>query len=192
VIPLNSIHGSPNKEEGKKDMKEISRRAMKASIAILLISLISVSVYATYHWWNTKPITMNAFISTSLELGVYSDPECLHNLTNVDWGGYGAGYKNMTVYYKNLGNDKGYFSWNLTGTGWTLVSSPYIHYTDGKFNFTLCTGDPYRLNTPIEPNTENLLSSGEIGSLNMVCWTEGYLAVSSAWTVYFNFYDNLS
>jgi len=182
-------------------MKEISKRTLKIAVAILLIGLISTS-YAVYHLWITKEIGMNAKISTVLNLGIYEDEQCTIPITTYDWGDYGAGEKIKAIYLKNLGNDKGYFVWNTTGSGWTLMSNIVsgincYYYTDGHFNFTvgsLTYPDP---NYEIYPEgaTENhyyLINPGEVRLLYMHCWTQAYLACESSWTLYFKFYDNLA
>jgi hypothetical protein len=177
-----------------------TNKMLKISIGILLIALISTS-YAVYHLWTTKEIGMSAKISTVLNLGIYEDEQCTIPLTTYNWGDYGAGDKTKAIYIKNLGNDKGYFVWNTTGSGWTLMSNIYhnancYYYTDGNFNFTVGSAtypDPNNVIYP-EGATEDhyyLLNPGEVRLLYMHCWTQAYFACESSWTLYFKFYDNL-
>jgi len=182
-------------------MKEISKRTLKIAIAILLIGLISTT-YAVYHLWTTRQIGMNAYISTSLNLRIYSDPNCTQELTEIAWGDYGKGEQYKVFYFKNLGNDKGYMTWKMNTTGWTLQQVPYLgsyyyFYGDQHFNFTICGGDQapglqYSVNPEGSGETTYIeLQPRTIGHLWMRCWTDATLAYNSTWTVFFNFYDNL-
>jgi len=181
---------------------KLSKKAMKIGNIALIIVLLTTTIVFAYNWWTTKEIPMSAYISTVLDLGLYMDSGCTIPFTSYDWGEYGAGVKNVTIYLKNLGNDIGYYTWNMSGTGWTLqVTGPYndyYYYSDNKFNFTICWGDPpFDISHAFYPDGTpqceyRSLNPGEVTHYTMYCWTSHYLAYSSSWTVFFHFYDNLA
>ena len=186
---------------------EASKRVLKVAVAVLMLALVGAS-YATYHLWTTKQVSNNARISTVLNLGLYNDSSLQFPLTSIDWGDFGAGGKDVKIYFKNLGNDVGYLTWNLTTQGWTLkthgdsVYNYWYYYTNGNFNFSICGGDSspdlsVRMNPedsydPYPEVTYLSLQSGEVGHLWLRCWTEKTTPCQSNWNIHLNLYDNLS
>jgi len=183
---------------------EISKKVLKIATIALSIALIS-SCFAVYHLWTTKTVTMNARITTFLDLAVFLDKEETIPLTTYDWGEYGAGDKWLEFYFKNLGNDIGYLTYNLTGSGWILkktsgLSHNYYYYTDNNFNFSIfgsTDGINPSLLCPVNPEGSGETTYGPLNALEsgywfMRCWTTSALAGSSCWTLNFKLYDNLA
>jgi hypothetical protein len=170
----------------------LSKKVLKISVAILMLSLLTTLGFA-YHLWVTRQVTMTAIISTTLDFKLYNDSSLQYELTSIDWGEFGSGEKYKLFYFKNLGNDKGYFNWNLTGTNWTYITDFPPHYTDTTFNFTIYSGDEIEpnLGQVLYPNHYWELPYNTVGHAWMKCWTEGYLPASASWTLTFTFYDNL-
>jgi hypothetical protein len=125
----------------------------------------------------TRPIGFHAFIRTTINLEVYSDPECTIPLTIHDYGDYGAGEKNFYAYIKNLGNDVIHVCYNLTsGTNWVQIAD---HYTDGVFEFAIFT-DQYSV---WNPNAFINIPYNGIQQIWLKCWTSAFLPYDTSWTI---------
>ncbi|MEM3688136.1 MAG: hypothetical protein QXW80_03090 [Candidatus Micrarchaeia archaeon] len=175
-------------------MKE---KTYKIIIAILLVSTVVASVLA-YNFWLQRQYTFMAKISTNIDFKIYWDLDCTQEFTGYDFGTFGAGSKSITLYLKNLSNDKARFCWNITTEGWTINYFPNSnqYYTNGVFNFTIYryhkvpddptawVWNPNYLGYLEEPNT--------IVAITLRCWTNAYQASSASWTVTWYAYDNLS
>jgi hypothetical protein len=59
---------------------------------------------------------------TTINVGVYSDSSCTHNLTSIDWGTISPGNSvTRTIYVKNTGNSQ--ITLSLTKTNWNPASA---------------------------------------------------------------------
>jgi hypothetical protein len=78
----------------------------KIAIALSVLALIAIALTTTTYGAlsTTKNVNSSGSITTSANLGVYSDSACTVPLTSIDWGTVApGGTTTKTVYIKNIG-----------------------------------------------------------------------------------------
>jgi hypothetical protein len=78
----------------------------KIAIALSALTLIAIALTTTTYGAlsTTKNVNSSGSITTSANLGVYSDSACTVPLTSIDWGTLAPGSTTTkTVYIKNIG-----------------------------------------------------------------------------------------
>jgi hypothetical protein len=81
-------------------------RKQKIAIALSALALIAIALTTTTYGAlsTTKNVNSSGSITTSANLGVYSDSACSVPLTSIDWGTLEpGGMTTKTVYLKNIG-----------------------------------------------------------------------------------------
>lgn len=114
-----------------------------AKIMVIALTITALTLAAT----TFAAITVNqnvgstGTITTTPNIGVYSDSACTQNLTSITWGSIAAGSSTTrTVYVKNTGtgtltlSDPTISNWNPTG------ASPYITISWDKTGTQLTAG----------------------------------------------------
>jgi archaellum component FlaG (FlaF/FlaG flagellin family) len=93
-----------------KDPKILALVLTIAAVATTTLTYAAITV--------TQDVNSSGTITTSPNIGVYSDSACHNNLTSIDWGSVAAGENvSQTIYVKNTGT--GIMTLSLTVSGWT-------------------------------------------------------------------------
>jgi len=87
-----------------------------------------------------KNVASSGTITTSPNLGVYSDSGCTINMTSINWGSVGAGSSvTQTVYVKNTGT--GSLTLGLSTSNWNpSIASTYLSITWNQQGTQLAAG----------------------------------------------------
>jgi hypothetical protein len=104
-------------QEGTGEKIMAAVRASKITIVILTVVALAL-VGSTLAAINvSQNVTSNGSISTSPNIGVFSDSGCSANMTSVNWGSVAAGSSvTRTFYVKNTGT--GSLSLSLAANSW--------------------------------------------------------------------------
>jgi hypothetical protein len=116
------------------------RHIASASAGVILIGLfLFVTTYAALTTTTTISAT-GTVITTSPNLGVYSNSACTITLSTINWGSILAGTNTtQTVYVKNTGT--GTITLSLAASNWNPAgASTYLTITWNKQGATLTTG----------------------------------------------------
>jgi hypothetical protein len=117
-------------------MQKITR-ILPLTLALIALA-ITVTTYAAIT--TTKDVSSTGTITTSANLGVYSDSACTNALSTISWGSVTAGTNaTQTIYVKNTGT--GTMTLNLSTNNWTPTNAnTYITITWNKNGSTLSAG----------------------------------------------------
>jgi len=117
-------------------MRKITR-ILPLTLALIALA-ITVTTYAAIT--TTKDVSSTGTITTSANLGIYSDSACTNALSTISWGSVTAGTNaTQTIYVKNTGT--GTMTLNLSTNSWTPTNAnTYITITWNKNGSTLSAG----------------------------------------------------
>ncbi len=104
---------------------QISRAAKLAIVALIAVALaltVTTLVPTLSAVTSSKSVASSGTITTSPNLGVFSDSACTINMTAINWGSVEAGGTiTQTVYVKNVGT--GTMTLSLTVSNWSPTSA---------------------------------------------------------------------
>jgi len=113
-----------------------------SKIAPILLAIVALALTVTTMAAITinKDVTSSGTITTSPNLGVYSDSACTNAISSVTWGSISAGTSTtQTVYVKNTGT--GTMTLSLASSNWSPSgANTYLTVTWDKQGSTLTTG----------------------------------------------------
>jgi archaellum component FlaG (FlaF/FlaG flagellin family) len=90
----------------------------KILMLILTIAAVATTALTYAAITVTQDVNSSGTITTTPNIGVYSDIACHNNMTSIAWGTLAAGGTiNQTVYVKNTGT--GVMTLSMTVTGWS-------------------------------------------------------------------------
>ncbi len=90
----------------------------KALVVILTIAAFALVASTLAAVTVQQDVTSSGTITTSPNVGVYSNAACTNAITSLNWGSIAAGgTSTQTIYVKNTGT--GSMTLNMTVTGWT-------------------------------------------------------------------------
>jgi hypothetical protein len=117
-------------------MQKITR-ILPFTLALIALA-ITVTTYAAIT--TTKDVSSTGTITTSPNLGTYSDSACINALSTISWGSVTAGTNaTQTIYVKNTGT--GTMTLSLSTSSWTPTNAnSYITITWNKNGSTLASG----------------------------------------------------
>jgi hypothetical protein len=115
-------------------------KALKPMIIILTVVAFSLIASTLAVITVNQSVTSSGTITTSPNIGVYSDSGCTNNMTAVNWGTIAAGgTATQTVYVKNTGT--GTISLNLATSNWSPAgANTYITITWNQQGTQLSAG----------------------------------------------------
>ena len=111
------------------------------AITILITSLILVLPVAYGQTIFQRTIPNSGLIKTDLQLGIYSEKNCILTLSNLDWGICEPGTnKTSTIYIRNQGAANTTFT--IKASNWTPSAAPqYITITTNRENYTIAPAE---------------------------------------------------
>jgi hypothetical protein len=117
--------------------------ATKASnLAIIALVVCSITLAATTLAIITvnQNIASSGIVTTTPNIGVYSDIACTQNITTINWGTIAAGSSvSQTIYVKNTGT--GTMTLSMATSNWTPAgASTYITITFDKQGTQIASG----------------------------------------------------
>ena len=90
-----------------------------------LIAIIATRIFLTLTTAGLVSVNLAVPSSgnvTTVNVGVYSDSSCTHNLTSIDWGTISPGDSvTRTIYVKNTGNTQ--ITLGMTKTNWNPINA---------------------------------------------------------------------
>jgi hypothetical protein len=107
---------------------------------ILAITALAITVTTYAAITTTKDVSSTGTITTSPNLGTFSNSACTSSLSSISWGSVSAGTNTtQTIYVKNTGT--GTMTLNLSASSWTPTNaSSYITITWNKNGAILAAG----------------------------------------------------
>ena len=116
--------------------------AKKMKISVVALSVLALALtLSSFAALNVdQNLASSGTITTSPNIGVYSDAGCTVNLTSICWGSVAAGGSvSQTVYVKNTGT--GSMTLSLAASGWSPAgASTYITVSWNQQNAVLSAG----------------------------------------------------
>ena len=89
----------------------------KVALILLVAAALAVTVATAAVVTVNQNVGSSGTITTSPNIGVYSDSNCSNNMTSISWGSIAAGgTASQTVYVKNTGT--GTMTLSMTVSGW--------------------------------------------------------------------------
>jgi hypothetical protein len=112
----------------------------KITIAALIVCALTLGASTLAAITVNQGLSSSGAITTSPNIGVFSDAACTQNMTTVTWGSVAAGTNvTQTIYVKNTGT--GTLSLAMATSNWTPAgASTYITITWDKQNTQLSAG----------------------------------------------------
>lgn len=136
----------------------ITAKTTKLLIIGLIISALALSASTLAVLTVNKNLGSTGTITTTPNLGVYSDSACTQNVTTINWGTIAAGTNTtQTIYIKNTGT--GTMTLSMTISNWTpTAASTYITLTWDKQNTQLSAGQSTMatLTLTVSPSTTGI------------------------------------
>jgi hypothetical protein len=116
------------------------RKAVQPIVIILIVVALSLIASTVAVITVNQSVTSSGTITTSPNIGVYSDSGCTNNMTTVNWGNIAAGgTSSQTVYVKNTGT--GTMNLNLATSNWSPAgANTYITITWNQQGTQLTAG----------------------------------------------------
>jgi hypothetical protein len=118
----------------------ISTKASKILIIVLVVGALALTTTTLAVITVNQNLSSSGSITTSPNIGVYSDTLCSQNMTTFNWGSVAAGTSDtQVIYVKNTGT--GTITLSMSANNWTPSSaSTYITVTWDKQNVQLPAG----------------------------------------------------
>jgi hypothetical protein len=136
----------------------ITAKTTKLLIIGLIISALALSASTLAVLTVNKNLGSTGTITTTPNLGVYSDSACTQNVTTINWGTIAAGTNTtQTINIKNTGT--GTMTLSMTISNWTpTAASTYITLTWDKQNTQLSAGQSTMatLTLTVSPSTTGI------------------------------------
>lgn len=165
---------------------KINNKWKVSTLVLVVIALLLGVALGTV--WVQREIQFHAFIESIYDMQIYQEVECINIFNFSDFGGYGAGSKEVYGYLKCLGNDVIYVTWKLTsGSGWYYTGS-LANYSNGVFNFQVLgyMGTvPWLPLDDANPKYRAMGADAEPFAILFKCYTSEFLAHDTSWSVTF-------
>jgi hypothetical protein len=117
---------------------------IKLSITTAVTALVMIGIALTLTTFaaisTTQNVSSDGTVTTSANLGVYSNSQCTTNLTSINWGALTpGGSTTQTIYVKNIGSGLS-LALNMTTTNWSAGANGPITLTWNQENTRLNPG----------------------------------------------------
>lgn len=136
------------------------KKASKTIVILLTVAALALTASTYAAITVNQSVNSIGTITTSPNLGVYSDSACTNAITSLNWGSIAAGgTSTQTVYLKNTGT--GSMTIGMTATGWSpSAASTYLAITWNKEGIVLSPGQSTAatLTLTVSSNTTGITS----------------------------------